>query len=106
VTERIAPEPLPNIFDVVFTIYANRKDGDIVMGFKDFARMKAEDREEFGGLYNEFITRKQQAAEQKAQAVSEEEQGNEAVTEVMDGEYVDTPAASTGGTEKDAPITI
>ena len=99
VTEKVAPEPMPNIFDIVFTIYSNRKDGDIVMGFKDFARMKAEDRAEFGDLYNEFLQRKQQAA-QVAQAEpeeSEEAQGNAAVTEAVDGEYVDT---------NDEPITI
>jgi hypothetical protein len=104
VTEQLAPEPLPNIFDIVFTIYANKKDGEITMGFKDFARMKPEDREEFGSLYAEFLASKKQAAEQKALPVAtEEQQGNAAVTEAMEGEYVDTPAASTG---KDEPITI
>jgi hypothetical protein len=91
-----APEPLPNIFDIVFTIYSTKKDGDIVMGFKDFARMKEEDRKEFGGLYAEFLQRKQERAEQAAEAESanEETQGNEAVVE---GEYV---------AGKDEPITI
>jgi hypothetical protein len=99
VTEQVAPEPLPNIFDIVFTVYSTKKDGDIVMGFKDFARMKAEDRQEFGGLYAEFLQRKQERAEQAAltEGVSEEEQGNAAVTEVVEGEYV---------AGKDEPITI
>jgi hypothetical protein len=99
ITEQVAAEPLPNIFDIVFTIYSNRKDGDIVMGFKDFARMKAEDRAEFGGLYAEFLARKQQAvAQPQQQEASEEQQGNEAVSEVIEGEY-ETP----NGEE---PITI
>ena len=100
VTERVAPEPLPNIFDIAFTIYSNRKDGDIVMGFKDFARMKEEDRKEFGGLYDDFLQRKKEAQERyiAGETVSEEAQGDAVVTEAVDGEYV------SGSNEE--PITI
>ena len=99
-TERQAPEPLPNIFDIVFTVYSTKdKAGDIVMGFRDFVRMKDEDRKEFGALYEEFLNRKNQA--QNALPASEETQGNDAVLEAVEGEYVEEPA-----TGKDAPITI
>jgi hypothetical protein len=96
------PEPRPNVYDIAFTIYSNRKDGDIVMGFKDFMRMKPEDRLEFGGLYDDFVNRKK--AQKAAPAMSEEAQGDAAVTEEIEGEYMDSPAVSTGG--KDEPITI
>lgn len=100
-TERVAPEPLPNIFDIVFTVYSTKdKAGDIVMGFKDFVRLKEEDRKDFGALYQEFLNRKNKPEQEALPAASEEAQGNDAVSEPVEGEYVASPSG------KDEPISI
>jgi hypothetical protein len=101
VTEKLPAEPMPNIFDISFTVYATEdKDKNLIMGFKDFARMKPEDRKEFGALYQEYMEQRQQFQEAATQAaVTEQKQADDAVSEVVDAEYI----ASDG---KDAPITL
>lgn len=93
--------PMPNIFDVSFTIYTTQKvkGGPFVMGFKDFKLMSPEDKAEFGAMYLDFATRKAQAMASQAEAEpTEEEQANEAVSEggPVTGEVVG----------KEEPITI
>lgn len=100
VTEQLPPEKMPNIFDISFTVYANKdKDGNIIMGFKDFARMKPDDQKEFGALYQEYMEQRQ-AYQQAATQAAEVAEGDAAVSEVVEGEYV----ASEDG--KDEPITL
>lgn len=74
-TERKAPLPLPNIFDISFTIYVTQRDkgGPFVIGTKDYRYMEKEsDRKEFGGLYQEFIINRKSL--QNAPVEAEEEQ--------------------------------
>lgn len=88
------PVPMPNIFDIVFTVYVTQKEkgGPFVMAFKDFKYLgSAEERAEFGALYMEYLNRKTQ---QKTQpAVDEQAEADAQVTEStssgpVEGEYV------------------
>src|SRR6185295_9870331 len=51
--------PLPNIFDVSFTMFvtSREKGGPPVLGVKDFKLMNDADRAEFGALYQERVQR-------------------------------------------------
>lgn len=93
------PVPMPNIFDIAFTIYVTQKDkgGAYMMAFKDFKYLgNAEERAEFGNLYMEHINRKN---EQKIipAAVAEQAEADAQLVEAevitnavgpIDGEYV------------------
>lgn len=59
-TERLPQEPMPNIFDVSFDIFAaeSKDHGPFVMGFKKFALMSPEDKAEFGQLYLDLMQQK------------------------------------------------
>jgi hypothetical protein len=85
------PLPLPNIFNISFNITAERKAGSpYVMRFHDFKLMSPEDISEFGNLYMEIAQQRQDSS----QAINEEAEINEAVseppatTEVTQGEVL------------------
>ena len=53
--------PLPNIFDISFKIFVtkeNSSDPNFIFGFKDFAMMNAESRQEFGQVYLDFVNQR------------------------------------------------
>jgi hypothetical protein len=88
--------PMPNIFDISFDIYAASKDGGpYVMGFKNFALMKPEDKAEFGQLYLDLM---QQRAE--AQQVQQNDEAE------VDAAVAEAPAQQAKGGEVLPPITI
>jgi hypothetical protein len=80
-----SPEPLPNLFDVSFSIKAEKKGAPYIMNFGEFMYMKAEDRAEFGNLFLEL-----QAARDlsKSNAINEEAEAAAAVAEAAaDAEF-------------------
>jgi hypothetical protein len=61
-TGQLPIEPMPNIFDISFDIYSTSKGGGpYIMGFKNFALMKPEDKAEFGQLYLDLMQQKNDA---------------------------------------------
>lgn len=60
----------PNIFDVSFKIYVTQEKGapNYILGIKDIARLKPEDREAFGAIFLDFAQRRQQGLVQDAAA--------------------------------------
>lgn len=74
-------QSMPNIFDITFTLYPYQKEkgGPWIIGCKDFAAMKPEDRASFGNLFLEFHERRQQGQVQD-QLVSEAQEAAAAVT--------------------------
>ncbi len=99
----VAPEtgqlpivPMPNIFDVSFDIYSESKGGGpYVMGFKNFALMKPEDKAEFGQLYLDLLQQKNDA--QQVQTNDEAE---------VDAAVAEAPATTGAQQEILPPITI
>jgi hypothetical protein len=83
-------KPMPNIFDITFTIYpVKSKDDVFVVNFKNFLALRPEDRSEFGALYLDFVTRKAQ--------------GNVATAEESEAEAAAANAAVTGPPSASAP---
>jgi len=69
------------IWHISFTMYSFQKNGgQFMVGFKDFAVMKPEDREEFGTILQDFIARRN-AGTIQSQEASEAEEENAAVAE-------------------------
>lgn len=77
-----ALKPMPNIFDVTFTIYIIQKEkgGPYVLQCKDFKALNEEGKKEFGQLYLDFLERKNRGALQDQLAAEAEAEGK-AVTE-------------------------
>lgn len=77
-TQRALPLPMPNIFDISFTIFVTTitKGGPPVVGLKDFQLMQDEQRAEFGALYLDFAQRRadgRAAADEQLAAAAEVE---------------------------------
>ena len=115
---RALPLPLPNIFDISFTIFVTTKEqgGVPVVGCKDFKLMAEADREEFGALYLELTKQRPDtsAAEEEAQQVAAAVSAPPAPAVVLPGPAT-VPTITTGINEgplvgevvgKDEPITI
>jgi hypothetical protein len=99
----------PNIFDISFKIFprpvTDKKGVYYVLGFKDYAPIKKEDREKFGALYMEFLKRRTAFQEEaEAQEAAAEAEAVSADTT----EAPATPAVPLVGTvvPKDEVITI
>lgn len=58
--ERIPDEPMPNIFDVSFTMYPIKDGTSWVIGFKDLKALNPESRKEFGNIYLEYFNSRNQ----------------------------------------------
>jgi hypothetical protein len=70
-------KPAPSVFDISFRIYviapqAGDSNRNYKLGFKDFRALKPEDREEFGSLFLQYVTRIQQQANVPADPTEEE----------------------------------
>jgi len=122
-TKQEEPLPLPNIFDISFTMCVTTRDkgGPPVIACKDFRLLQDEQRAEFGAMYLEFAQRKADGradadAQLAAAAEAEAQQANAVVTEVtapvapavvLPGPVVkaDEPIVGTV-VNKDEPITI
>jgi len=65
---------MPNIFDITFTLYSYQKEkgGPFIVGCKDFAQLKPEDRASFGSLFLDFQERKQSGQVQDQMAAEAE----------------------------------
>jgi hypothetical protein len=98
----------PNIFDVSFKLYVTQEKGapNYILGFKEFAPLKEEDRDAFGAIFLDFAARKAQGgvAEQE-EAVAETAEVEASATEAPAGTI---PAAVLQGTAlpKQEVITI
>lgn len=84
-------KPLPNIFDVTFTIYPYQieKGGPWIVGFKSFLALRPEDRAEFGALFLDFVSRKQQG---NVEPPTEEAEAEAAVSGPAAAAPASTPA--------------
>lgn len=73
--------PMPNIFDVTFTIYTTQKEkgGPWVLACKDFKALNEEGKKDFGQLYLDFLERKNRGLVQD-QLAAEAEAEFKAVT--------------------------
>jgi len=84
-TVKLAPEPLPNIFDISFDITSNNVNStagsSFVMSFNKFAMMSPEDKAEFGQLYLDIIENKVAIDSSAAVAAAEAAESEEAVAE-------------------------
>lgn len=90
-------KPMPNIFDVTFTIsVAKSKDDVFVVQFKNFLALRPDDRAEFGALYLDFVTRKSQGNV----ATAEESEAEAAATAVSE------PAASSAPAPREVDAVI
>jgi hypothetical protein len=81
-TVKLAPEPLPNIFDISFDITSNNVNSasgsSFVMSFNKFAMMSPEDKAEFGQMYLDITENKVQIDTTAAAAAAEEAEAAEA----------------------------
>lgn len=104
VSLRTPDEPMPNIFDVSFTMYPIKDGTSWVIGFKDLKALNPESRKEFGNIYLEYFNSRNQGNVVDA-VESEDMEAAAAVTETpvtaqevasvisqqpVDGEYVDS----------------
>jgi hypothetical protein len=86
----------PNIFDVSFKIYpvSEGKGTYYTIGFKDFAPVKSEDRDKFGGIFVDFFNSRNRvpdaelAAKVEAEAAQESLEGDLVAGAPIEGEYV------------------
>jgi hypothetical protein len=96
----------PSIFDISFKIYPVAQGANYVLGFKEIAPLKDEDRDAFGALYLDFVNRKAQGSVVSAED-AEAEAAN-ATAASVDAAVTEAPAGVVSGTVvgKEEPITI
>ena len=103
-------KPMPNIFDVTFTIYLIQKEkgGPFVLQCKDFKVLNEEGKKDFGQLYLDFLERKTRGLVQD-QLSAEAEVEAKVVTEspAQEAQVVADPLKVEGQiVDKNAQITI
>lgn len=123
IAEGVTAKPLPNIFDISFTMYVKKDAGgdSFVFQAKDFKALLPEARAEFGALVEDFLNRRANGQVVSQEEVEAEEEAKQAVSETPANAPVPSaPApkpvevqAVVGGqavvgeiVSKDAPITI
>lgn len=100
--ERAAFEPLPNLFDVSFTMYAIKEGTAYIIGIKEIKALNPDSRKEFGNIFLEYFNSRQQGNVIEPEVETEEQEVSAAVTEApaaqevvsvigqpVTGEYVD-----------------
>lgn len=106
-SQRTPDEPMPNLFDVSFTMYPIKDGTSWVIGFKDVKSMNAESRKEFGNVYLEYFNSRQQGNVVE-QIDSEEQEAESVVSEAPAAQEVASVVGPVVGeiVGKDEPITI
>lgn len=105
--ERTPLEPLPNLFDVSFTMYPIKDGTSWVIGFKDFKALGPDSRKEFGNIYLEYF-QSRQAGNVVEQVDTEENEAEAAVSEAPAAQEVASVINQVQGVivGKEEPITI
>lgn len=103
----ISLEPMPNVFDVSFTLYPIKDGTSWVIGFKDFKALTPDSRKEFGNVYVEYFNSRQ-SGNVAEQIDTEEREAEAAVSEAPAVQEVASVINQAQGVivGKDEPITI
>lgn len=102
-------EPLPNVWDVSFTMYPIKDGTSWVIGFKDLKALNPESRKEFGNVYLDYFNSRNMG--NIVEATGDEDEANTLVTEApagIDAQEVASVIQQVQGeiVGKDEPITI